>query len=168
MDINFGILTINLYNVLFTAINLLILFIFLKKFLFGPVTSIMEKRTAAIKSSIDEAESRNNEAEQLRKEYLDAISDAEVKAASIIMQAKQRALEEHDKQIRETKEEIAKMIEDANKAIELERKKSLENIQSEVAGIAMALAAKVLQKNVDESANKKLIDDFFAEAGAGK
>jgi F-type H+-transporting ATPase subunit b len=155
-------------NIIFNIINVIVLYLLMKKFLFGPVTSIMEKRTAAIKSSIDEAESRNNEAEQLRKEYLDAISNAEVKAASIIMQAKQRALEEHDKQIRETKEEIAKMIEDANKAIELERKKSLENIQSEVAGIAMALAAKVLQKNVDESANKKLIDDFFAEAGAGK
>jgi F-type H+-transporting ATPase subunit b len=129
---------------------------------------MMEKRTNAVKSSFAEAENKNNEALKLKQEYEQSLQNAEVKAESIIKEAKQRALEEHDKQIQVAKEEVAKMIEDAKKSIELERKLSMQQIQSEIAGIAMVAATKVIQKNINDNTNNKIINDFLAEAGAGK
>jgi F-type H+-transporting ATPase subunit b len=156
------------WNIIFNIVNVFVLYLLMKKFLFGPITSIMDKRKNAIKTSFEEAENKNNEALKLKNEYLEALNNAEEKAASIIIEAKQRALEEHDKQIRATKVEISKMIEDANQLIAIERKKSMEDVQSEVAGIAMVIAAKLMQKNMDENTNKQLVNDFLTEAGVSK
>ena len=156
------------WNIIFNIVNIFVLYLLMKRFLFGPVTEIMEKRTNAIKASFTEAENINNEALKLKQEYELSLENAEQKAASIIKEAKQMALEEHDKQIKATKEEISKMIEDANKSIELDREKSMQNIQSQIAGIAMMVASKVIQKNMDVSTNKQIINDFLAESGVIK
>lgn len=156
------------WNIIFNIINIFVLYLLMKKFLFGPVTEIMEKRTNSIKASFAEAENKNNDALKLKQEYELALDNAEEKASSIIKEAKQLALEEHDKLIKATKHEALKLIEDANKSIELERKKSMQNIQSEIADIAMIVATKVIQKNINDNINKKIIDDFLTEVGVGK
>jgi ATP synthase, F0 subunit b len=161
-------LNINWWGILWTVIDILILYWLMKRYLFKPVTDMMEKRTNTIASSLEDADNKSKEALQLKNEYEEMLNSADDKANSIVKEAKQRALEVHEKQVKETKEETARMIEDANKLIELERKKSMQGVQSEIANIAMLAAAKVLQKNVDENANKQLINDFLNEAGAGK
>lgn len=156
------------WNLVFNIINVIVLYLLMKRYLFGPVTAIMEKRANAIKDSLAEAENKNDEALKLKQEYEEALKSADEKSVDIIKEAKQRALEEHDRQIKVTKEETVRMIEDANKAIELEAKKSMQNIQSEIANIAMLAATKVIQKNVDDNTNKQIIDDFLSEEGAAK
>lgn len=156
------------WNIVFNMINVLILYLLMKKFLFGPVTEIMEKRKRVIEDSFTDTDNRNKEAMKLKEEYEAALATADDKATNIIKEAKQRALEEHDKQMEQTKEETLRMIEEANKSIELERKKSMQGIQAEIAGIAMIAAAKVIQKNMDDSTNSQIINDFLSEAGAGK
>lgn len=156
------------WNILFNIINVFVLYLLMKKFLFGPVTSIIEKRTKSIETSLENADNKNNEALKLKQEYEKALKDAEMKATDIIKEARQRALEEHEKQLKAAKEEAAIMMDEANKSIELERKLSLQRIQTEIAGIAIAAAAKLIQKNMDEGTNKQIINDFLAEEGAGK
>ena len=156
------------WNIIFSIVNIFVLYLLMKRFLFGPVTEIMEKRTNAIKASFTEAENINNEALKLKQEYELSLENAEQKAASIIRDAKQRALEEHDKQIKATKEEISKLMEDAKKSIELDKEKSMQIIQSQIAGIAILVASKIIQKNMDDSMNKQIINDFLAESGVIK
>lgn len=153
---------------IFNIVNVFVLYLLMKKFLFGPVTAMMEKRKDEIKASYADTENKNNEAIKLKQKYEEALENAGEQVISIIKDAKQRALEEHDKQIKVTKEEVLKIMADANKSIEIERKLSIQNIQSEIAGIAMLAASKIIQKNVDNSSNKQIINDFLAEAGAGK
>jgi F-type H+-transporting ATPase subunit b len=156
------------WNIIFNIINIMVLYVLMKKFLFGPITEIMEKRSKTIADSITDAEEKSTAAQELKIKYEDILKDAEVMADRIVKEAKQSALKVQEKQIEETKAEIAKMMEDANKSIELERQKSMQNIQSEIAGIAMTAAAKILQKNMDETANLQIVNDFFAEAGVNK
>jgi len=155
-------------NIIFNIINVLVLYLLMKKFLFVPVTAIMEKRTNIIKTSFKEAENKNNEALALKHEYELALENAEEKAVNIIKEAKQRALDEHDKQINSAKEEVTKMIENAKKSIELERIKAMQDAQSEIASISMIVASKLLQKNLNDSSNNKMINDFLAEVGSVK
>ena len=68
----------------------------------------------------------------------------------------------------ESRTEANRIMQEANRSIELEKKKSMEEAQSEIAGIALLAAQKVIQKNVDADDNKKLIGDFLKEAGASK
>lgn len=156
------------WNIVFNMINILVLYLLMKKFLFGPVTEIMEKRKNAIEASLAEADEKNSEALKLKQDYEKALEDAGEKATAIVKEAKQRALGEHDKQIHATQTEISEMMVSAKKSIELEKQKSMQDIQMEIAGVAMAAAAKVIRKNVDDSTNKKIIDDFLSEEGAGR
>lgn len=155
-------------NIIFNILNVLVLYLLMKKFLFDPITGIMEKRTNSIKASLKEAENKNNEALNLKREYEEALENAEFKAEEIIREARQAALEEHEKQIKATKEEISQMMEAARKSMEYEKAKILQEAQGEIAGIAMVLATKLIQKNLDENSNKKLMSDFLSEAGMSK
>ena len=161
-------LKLDWWNLVFNMINVLVLYLLMRYFLFGPVTEIMEKRKNAIEASLAEADEKNSEALQLKQDYEKALEDADEKATAIVKEAKQRALGEHDRQINATQKEISEMMESAKKSIELEKQKSMQDIQLEIAGVAMAAAAKVIRKNVDDSTNKKIIDDFLAEEGAGR
>lgn len=156
------------WNVIINMINIFVLYILMKKFLFGPITEMMEKRKNMIEASLLEVENKNNEALLLKQKCEEELENADIEALSIIKEAKQKALEVHDYQIKATKEETIKMFEEANKSIELEKKQSMQDIQSEIASLALVAAAKIIQKDVDNSTNKRLINDFLNEAGAGK
>lgn len=156
------------WHIVWTFVNIIVLFIFLKKFLFGPVTEMMEKRTKAIEDSIQEAETKKTDAMKLKQDYEEELNQAEKEASRIMKEAKERAAVEYNKQLLVAKEEAAKIIQDANKTIEMERKKSIQNAQSEIAGIALLAASKVIGKNVDDNSNKQLLGDFIKEVGAAK
>lgn len=156
------------WNIIWTFVNILVLFLFLKKFLFRPVTEMMEKRTQAITDSLQSAEEVNAEALKLKNDYEEVLNHSEVEVSKILKEARERAALEYIKQINEAKEEAGRIIMDANKAIELERKKSMQNAQAEIAGIAMLAASKIIGKNVDDSTNQQILTDFINEVGASK
>lgn len=165
--INLGPITIR-SDILFTFLNLIVLFLFFRFFLFKPVNKILDERQKLIEDEIAEAMEKKKEAEQLKTEYQEALDNAEETSVQIIKDAKERAQIAYNKKVEESHAEAGRIMEEANRAIELEKKKSMEQAQSEIAGIALLAAQKVIQKNVDEEDNKKLVSDFLQEAGASK
>lgn len=160
-------LTLN-WNIIWTFVNIIVLFLFLKKFLFGPVTEMMEKRTQAITDSLQDAEDKKSEALKLKNDYEEELNQAEGEVSQIIKEARERAALEYNKIMIEAKEEATRIIQDASKTIELERKKSIQDAQAEIAGIALLAASKVIGRNVDDNTNKQLLGDFIKEVGASK
>lgn len=154
--------------VVYTIINILILFLFFRFFLFKPVNEILDKRKKMIADSIEAAEKEKTDAQALKKEYQQVLDDAEEETVKIMKDAKERAKIEYTKQVEESRAEASRIMDEAKRSIELEKKKSMEQAQSEIAGIALLAAQKVIQKNVDEDANKKLIGDFLQEAGGAE
>ncbi len=156
------------WNIIWTFVNILVIYFFLKRFLFKPVTEMMEKRTQTIKDSLQDAEDTKLEASKLKDEYAAELSHADEEAAKIINEARDRATSEYNRRIKETKEEAARIMQEASKTIELERKQSIQNAQAEIAGIAMLAASKIINKNMDDSKNKEILGDFLKEVGASK
>ncbi len=154
--------------VVYTIINILILFLFFRFFLFKPVNEILDKRKKMIADNIEAAEKEKTDAQALKKEYQQVLDDAEEETVKIMKDAKERAKIEYTKQVEESRAEASRIMDEAKRSIELEKKKSMEQAQSEIAGIALLAAQKVIQKNVDEDANKKLIGDFLQEAGGAE
>lgn len=155
-------------NIVWTFVNILVLFAFLKHFLFKPVMAMIEKRENAIADSLQDADNKKAEAYKLKSDYEEDLKHAGEKANVIIKEARDRADIEYNRKLAEAKDEAAKVMVEANNTIELERKKSMESAQAEIAGLALLAASKVIGKNVDDSTNKNFIGDFLKEVGASK
>ena len=67
-------------TIVFTVINLLVLYFILRKLLFGRVNAVLEQRAARVKETIDSAEASKSQAEELRAEYEDKLTDARQEA----------------------------------------------------------------------------------------
>lgn len=155
-------------SVIFAIINIYILYLFLKKFLFGPVTAMMDKRTQTITDSLDKAKEEKEAAEMLHLEYAKRLTTVEAEAAEILKDARERAELEYNNKIIEAQEATARIMSDANKAIEIEKARSIKNAQDEIAAIAILATSKIIGRNVDDNTNKQLLGEFMKEVGAAK
>ena len=160
-------LTLN-WSIIWVFVNIIVLFLFLKKFLFKPVTAMLEKRTQTIVQSLEDAEAQKVEAEKLKNEYNEELSRASAEATKIVNAAREQATLEYDLKMKELKEEAARIMEESNKNIELERKKSIQSAQAEIATIALLATSKIIGRNVDSDTNKQMLGDFMKEVGVAK
>ena len=117
-------------TILFTVINILVLFLFLKKFLFGRVNAIMEKRAQMVQADLDHAKETVAEAEQLKTNYLETMSGAQSEAKELIAKAQKIANEQRDQITQQAQRDSDRIIANAKKEIVLEQQRSLESAQS--------------------------------------
>lgn len=129
---------------LWTIVNLLVLYLLMKKFLFRPVVKIMEQREKLIQDQLDSAKNTQQEAMQLKTQYEKSIEDAQGEAAFILNEAKNRAQEQSDSILKEADAEARRVLKEAEKEIERERQKAMRNISDEVAGLAVSIAEKAV------------------------
>ena len=132
-------LEFDIWTIAFSIINILVLFLFLKKFLFGRIQNIMDQRAAAVQADLDQAKASKEEAHQLRQQYEDTLSGAQ--------------------------QEASRMIQNAQKEIDAERQNTLAGAQKEIADLALAAAAKLVEGKMDDAENRNLVDAFLKEEG---
>lgn len=155
------------WTILFSIINILVLFLFLKKFLFGRVNAMLEKRAQMVQGTLDEAQQKAEEAEQLKQTYEETLSTAKLEAKQILLTAEQNARAQGDRITAQAQSQADTMVSEAQKEIERERRNTLEGVQSEIADLALTAAAKLMDKQMNEETNRKLVDEFLAEEGVG-
>ena len=161
-------LEMSLPTLIFNVLNILVLYLFLKKFLFKPVTAMMEKRTETITANLEAAEAAKVEANRLKEEYEADIADAKSEAAKIIKAAREQAELEYNNKMVEFDQVTARKMAEAEKTIAIEREKSIQSAQDEIATIALLAASKIIGKSVNDSINKEMLGDFIKEVGAVK
>lgn len=151
------------WSLVFTVINLLILFIAMKFVLFKPLKKMMAEREQAIQGQIDAADAIKAEAEEIKNRYELSLKEAQAESVQIMNDAKDRAQIQYDNIIEKARVDAADIIQRANKAAESEKQQILSDVQDEIMGLTMAAVSKVVGSNVDEESNRKLLDDFIAE-----
>lgn len=152
------------WGLVWTIINLIVLYLLLKKFLIGPVLGIMEKRKTLIAQQLDNAKSTENQAIELKSRYEEALDGAKRESVNIIEEARADARSLSERAVREANEQAARILENARNTAEQERKNALDGAKSEIAGLAMEAARKMLAGTGSES-SRMLYDTFLAEAG---
>ena len=150
------------WQIIWTFVNIIVLFLLLKKFLFSRVTRIMDEREALINGNIEQAEQQSREAEELKTRYEAELSNAKAEAASIVAEAKARGQKEYDKQLAAAREDAARVMQEANRTIEEQRAAALDGLK---ASIALAAASKVLEKNLSGADNEKMVDELLSGVG---
>ncbi|MBP1737454.1 MAG: synthase, subunit b [Oscillospiraceae bacterium] len=157
---------INKFQFIMEVLNLIILFVVLRKLLFKPVTEFMEKRTNAIKASIDDAEAQKTAAYALKAQYEQQLSEAKGTMENMIDEATAKANRRSEQIIAAAQEEAGVLLANARVEIERERQKMLREIRVQVVELAIGAASKVVESNMDTGSNKVIVDKFLDEAGA--
>lgn len=155
------------WSILEAALNVLILFVILRIFLFKPVNKIMNERTRSVQDDIDSAKKAREDAEELKEQYENTISEAKEEAKNIIMKAHEDAESERAAIIKKSHEEAEQIVAEADKTIENERKRITRQAQSEIADLAIEAASKIVGANVDDEKNRRLVDEFLSNEEGG-
>lgn len=153
------------WEIITQLINLLLLFLLLKHFLFKPVQNILNARQAEIDKSYADAETAQTRAEELRDEYEKRISDAKAEAADIAKAASRKAQAHYDEVVGTAKADAARLREKAEAQIEQEKKKAMNELKDEISGIAVDIASKVVEREIDEKDHEELISEFMKGVG---
>ena len=149
------------WNVIFTIVNLIVLYLGLRKFLIGPVTKVMDQRKQLIEGQMADARHVN----ELKAQYEDALKQAHEESAQIVEKARKSAQAEYESRMDAADAEAQKIIANAHKSIDLEREKTVQELQSQIAGLAMAATAKVLGDTDQAAQNKLMYEQFLAKTG---
>ena len=153
------------WNVIFTIVNLIVLYLGLRKFLIGPVTKVMDQRKQLIEGQMADARHVNKQANELKAQYEDALKQAHEESAQIVEKARKSAQAEYESRMDAADAEAQKIIANAHKSIDLEREKTVQELQSQIAGLAMAATAKVLGDTDQAAQNKLMYEQFLAKTG---
>lgn len=138
-------LSLNPWTILWTVVNILVLFVALKKFLVQPVMNVISAREDMIKQQFDSAKKNQDEAERLRIDYQEKLNTVHAQAEEIIVTAKERAKEEQNQRMEQTEEETKRMIMRAKADIQIEQEKAQHEAQADIAKLAMAAARKIMK-----------------------
>ena len=152
-------LSINM-GLVWTIINPIVLFLLLRHFLINPVSNIMEQRRKLIADGLQNAQDTQDEANRLKAEYEEALSGAKKESAEIVDKARIDARAEYDRIVGEAGAKAGNIIENAKENVRIEREQTMKELQSQIAGLAIASAEKIVG---DKEQN--IYDQFLGEVG---
>ena len=147
-------------GLVWTIINLIVLFLLLRHFLINPVSNIMEQRRKLIADGLQNAQDTQDEANRLKAEYEEALSRAKKESAEIVDKARIDARAEYDRIVGEAGAKAGNIIENAKENVRIEREQTMKELQSQIAGLAIASAEKIVG---DKEQN--IYDQFLGEVG---
>ena len=165
MDQYLGFFSVDVWTVIFTWVNMFILFTLVKKILFKPVMNILDQRDAEIKKIYDDANDANEKAVTLEKEYSEKMAQARDEAGEIIKQATLTAQKREKEIIESAHEQVAAMTRRAETQIAQERKKAYQEIKEEISDISVAIAGKMVQREITAADHEALISQFIENVG---
>lgn len=150
---------------LFAIIAFGILYWLLNKYAFGPLFGIMEARRRLIAEQIETTEQSRKQAEQSLAEQKQALQHAKKEAHEIIEQARSISGKQSDEIIEQAKVEARRLKDEAVSDIENEKNKAVAALRSQVNGISVLIASKIIEKQIDEKSNEELVEHYLKEVG---
>ncbi|MBA4347562.1 MAG: ATP synthase F0 subunit B [Clostridiales bacterium] len=147
------------------ALNLLILFLLLRHFLYKPVSKFMAEREAKFAREREQLDASWNEANVLKAQYETSMKNARLDAEHIA-DARHKAAEREAEDLRKKAEQDAQgILSDAMRQAVAEREGMLKELRSQTAELAVDIAGKILEREVSQEDHQRIIDSFFDKVG---
>ena len=160
-----GFIGVNFWTALFVLLNTLAVFFVAKKFLFVPVKNMIDERQKEIDSLYDEANAAKDEALKLQTEYEEKLMAAQDESERIVKEAMVRGQSREEEIVRAAKKEASAIMEKAEADIAQEKKKAMNDAKNEISEIAIAIAEKVIDRELNEEDHQNLVDSFIDSLG---
>jgi len=159
---------VTLGNLIVVTLSFVILMALLKKFAWGAVQDILQKREDKIANDLDSAEQSRIKAAELEKERETQLASSRSDAADIIKNAKESGELSRQNIIKDTKEEVTRLKDRAQVEIKDERENALTSVKDDVATLSLQIAEKILSKELSQDAHQDLINDYMDKLGNTK
>lgn len=159
------VISVNLWQMLASLLNLVLLFLLVKKFLYKPVKKMLEQRQSTIEGNFAEAEKAKEAALLDQKAYEEKLADAKGEADRVIKSAVDIAAQREREILEDAKEKADGIIRRAEADAILEKKKAEDAIRREIVEVSSALTEKMLEREITKDDHKQLIDSFIESIG---
>ena len=159
------VISVNLWQILISLLNLLILFLLFKKFLFGPVNKMLAKRQSEIDARYDAADEAKRLAEEDKALWDEKIGTVKAETDEMIKKAQDSAKYQSETIVAKAKDQADGIIRQAETLAQLEKQKAEEDIKREIVEVSTALANKLLEREINVDDHRELIDSFIEKIG---
>ena len=153
----------NLGNAIWTLAIFVIVVIVLGKFAWGPVLGLLQQREEFIHRALSDAKRDRDEAEARLKEYAAKLQSAHAEAATIVEDARRDAERLREEVRQRAKSDADKMLASAERQIQLQTNRALEQIRREAVDLSVMIASKIIQRNLSKEDNERLIDEALKQ-----
>ena len=160
---NLSVISVNIWDILISLCNLMILTWAVKKFLFKRVQRVVADRKAAIDADYAQAREAKERAEEDRLNYAAAMAAAEQTADQIIAEASRTAEHRGSEIVAEARDRANDIRRQAEEDALLERKKAEDDMRREIADVSAQLTGKLLGREINKEDHRALIDSFLQE-----
>lgn len=156
---------VNIWTALFTLLNFLTVFFVARHFLIGPILKIIHDRQQEIDDMYTAAEGAREEADAMREEYQQKLSDAQNTSERIVKEAVARGKNREEEIVRQAQQEASAIRRKAAADIDQEKKKAINDAKNEISDMAVAIAGKVVGRELKLQDQAALVDRFIEELG---
>ena len=153
------------WTIIFQILNLLLLMVLFKKYLFKPVTEILEKRQAEIEGHYQEAQQAETDAKAMKADYENKMAGARQEADRVIKTATESANAMSASIVEDARTQADQLKRRAQTEIDLERRRAFDEVKGELSGIALDIASQVIEREVNEKDHEAFIDEFIKNVG---
>ncbi|MGM9637019.1 MAG: F0F1 ATP synthase subunit B [Eubacteriales bacterium] len=157
------VISFNLWQMLISLCNLLILFLILKKFLYKPVRKMLAARQKELDDTVKETEDAKAGAEADAAKWAEKLSKADEESDRRIRTATDLAKSESEKILANAKADADQMVRSAKDQIELEQRAADQQMKKEIADLSAALAEKMLEREINPKDHDRLIESFLTQ-----
>jgi len=151
---------------IWTIATFLILLWLLAKFAWRPLLEALERRQDSIRKSLDDAQKAKQELERLHEESQRILAAARSDADQILSNTRSDANRFREELKEKAQAEAAGIVKDAERQIALETARALQQIRTEAVDLSVAIASKLLERNVSKEDNERLIEETFKQIEA--
>lgn len=159
-------LGIDLRLLVVTAAGFLVLVWFLRRFAFGPVLDMLQRRQDTIISDLDQAEARRKEMERLQQEYATRLAQIEDEARDRIQQAVKEAQAARDEILARAHNDSQGIVQRGHDSLERERAQAMVAMRNQIAELAIQSASRVMRETLDADRQSRIIDEIIDSLGA--
>ena len=159
------IISVNLWQILISLFNLVLLFLIVKRFLFKPVKNVLAKREAELHAQYAEAEAATTAADENKRLWEERLSTADKKADDILQNAAANAKYRGEKIVEEAQLRADSLIRVAKAEAELAHRRAADEIKREIVEVSEALAEKILEREINTEDHRDLINSFIEKIG---
>ena len=153
---------------IWTILTFLGLLFALKKLAWGPLLAALETRQNAIRKSLDDAQQAKNELERLNAESARIIQQARVDAEGIVSQGRVDGERLREEIRTKARTEADNIVKNAERQIQLETSRALEQIRREAVDLSVMIASKIIQRNLTKEDNERLIDEALKQVQSSR
>lgn len=152
-------------TMIFVLLSFTILIVLLKKFAWGALMGMMEKREEKIANDLDSAENSRISAQKLEQERQVALQNSRSEAMTIVNTAKASGEQSRQNILQEARTDAEKIKQKSEEQFERQKEQAMRDMKKDIADISLDLAAKILNEELTKDAHSKLIDEYIDELG---